>query len=507
MLGLSQAAAQGCAEAVHDLGRCLLDGLVDDRVRAYAAEPMRVAGVALMELAAAPDPYRSAARQIARAALPPAWRLGALPALLARWEGMAPLQALDTALAEHAATLDRLQPMWNAHSAWTADSLAWLRSQADAAHGPALRLLAHQLETEPVLLARLGWEPPPGSARQLALLAAESGDVSARLRAAECLLAGEHGWPLDPVAALSWLRRVPIDRLYSLDEVVDRLAQRLATPWNSQGDRAQAQALMKGLDRLPAAAQLAQLRLCCTLDHPAAWRRLGDAYLKGELGLPWLPTVGVALHLHAGKRLAGTASGLPRAVLARWHGVRGVQLDDAVHLAKLLVGVPDPWPLIDGTPDRMRQRARMQAMVDDLQSASRRRRAREQREAGAAAGGQAAPAEPARHVPARATEAPAGADDATALSPLPSALLLLWLGVAGQVALLMFVGRLGARAMDAGLLLCAVPAVLGGWRCGPHLGWQGATRLCWALAAGLPMVGLFVAARLSHTLWLRHGGD
>lgn len=507
---LRRAAAQGSAEAVHDLGRCLLDGLLEDVARAHAAEPMRVAGVALMELAAAPDPFRSAARQTARLALPAAWRLGLLPALLARWDGMPPLQALDSALAEHAATRQRLQPMWNERRAWTPDSLGWLRSRGDAAHGPALRLLAHQLETEPELLAHLGWAPPPGRARQVALLAAESGDVSARLRAAECLLAGEHGWPLDPVAALSWLRRVPINRLGRLHEVVDRLSQRLAAPWDTQGDRAQAQALLTGLDRLPAAAQLAQLRRCCTLDHPAAWRRLGDAYLQGELGLPALPTVGVALHLHAAKRLAGTASDLPRAVVARWHGVRGVQIDDAVHLAQLLVGVPDPWPLIDGTPDRMHQRAQMQNMVDDLQSAARRRRSREQGEAAPPARQAAGVAQPAAATrsPARSSaRSSARVDDAPELPPLPSALLLLWLGVAGQVLLLMFVGRLGARAMDAGLLLCALPAVLGGWRCGPHLGWQGATRLCAALAAGLPMVGLFVAARLSHTLWLRHGGD
>lgn len=342
---LREAASQGDRCALHDLGRCFAEGLGMPR-------HLMLAG-ALMQMAAARDEVRLRQRLDTLKAWPAEWRerqaalrdrLRAAPALL---------PAID---AEVAATKARRAgvPRSGEPASYSAEDW-WLLREA-AADGDAVALWRLVFAFAPHATSRGSppWPEEPDAYRRYLLLAATRADAQAQRRVAEGLLSGRDGWPLDPPDALRWMRRASANRGGGLAGPIERLARRLAGGWDPLRDRPQAEQALRDARQADGQARLALLRRACELDHPDAWRELGQAYQRGELGLEKDELIGGALHLHAQKDLSLSSGELDMARPAALAGLDTFQVDDALRLCRELIGDTTPWQTI----------ARYQHMLD-----------------------------------------------------------------------------------------------------------------------------------------------
>jgi TPR repeat protein len=483
---LREATAQGDRCAQHDLGRCFAEGHGVPR-------HVMLAGV-LMQLAGATDDVRR--RQ--RLAILKAWpadmrerqtalrdRLRAAPELL---------PALDAEVAALKARRKTAPQSWKPAS-YSTDDWWLLREAAEDGDADALTRLAHALGPHASPPGRPPWPVEPDAHQRCLLLAAARADAQAQRRVAEALLSGRDGWPLNPVEALRWMRRARTNDGRGLDGPIERVARRLADGWDPLRDRPRAEQALHEAMRTQAAPRLALLRSACELDHPEAWRRLGDAYLRGDLGLPKDDIIGAALHLHAQKDLSLSSGELSLARPAALGNLGSFETDDALRLCRDLIGDTAPWQTIARYQHMLDHSTTLQVSLgQDMRSRTEIIHGRKGTAAAAPATRQAT-AEPTAPAAQAAVPAAGGwhAGHATLLLGAAGPLLLLWAGA-------------GRTASRLGLMVSAGLALHGTWRCGRQLDWSPLKRIAVGVVAAVPGLGLFAAASVLLTTIRRGRG-
>lgn len=497
------AAAEGSTEALHELGRSLVEG------RGSACH--RVTGTALMVVADVEHPPFRRAREAAVAALDPLLAADLAEAVATLRTAPDRLAALDARLHAEVARRDAMRKSIASlpakPKAWPPATLDALRREAADGMAEACNELHHVWVREPEYTAeRLGIAPADaaslGRTLALAQAAAAPGDENPAKAIARHLLLGSPGWPLDPAGALVWLRRAALaSTVAGVNEVIANLVARRERPWDPVADRARAQAMLASLDeRTPVNIRLAKLRRACELDHPEAWRQLGRAYQRGELGLTQDLHAGNALVLTGHKSLATSGYGLTAEMLAEVVHANGDNLIEAQRLGRRLIASPDPWGVL--AADQKRQQnmntwsfsrtaeGRTVVEVSQTESVGPKARAKAEREA------QAARRQAQRQgLRDRAAQR-------TALTPLQvlHSVGMVWVGAAGAVLWLGRTGQLSGGGRVGLALLCGL-AAYGAWRCAGALQRGALGRLIAAGLAALPMLGLLQAAELTYALW------
>lgn len=468
--GLREAAARGDRCALHDLGRCYAEGHGVPR-------HVMLAG-ALMQIAAAPDDVRRRQRLETLKAWPAdlrerqaalRQRLRAAPALL---------PAVDAEVAAAKARRESAPQAWLPAS-YSADGWWLLREAAEDGDDAALWRLACMIGPHAAPGGRPPWPAEPAAYRHCMVLAATRRDSQAQRRVAEGLLSGRDGWPLDLPGALRWMRRARANRGSGLDGPIERVARRLAAGWDPLRDRPRAEQALHDAMRTQGEPRLALLRSACELDHPEAWRRLGNLYQRGDLGLQKDDIVGAALHLHAQKDLSLSSGELSAARPAALGTLGGFETDDALRLCRELIGDTTPWQTIERYQHMLDNSTVLQVSLGhDMRSRVEQLDGRRRPVAAKAATRAAATASTP---PAQAAAGTWHAGHATLLLGATGPLLLI---AAGS-------GRVGTRL---GLVAFAALALHGAWRCGRELGWPALQRVLVGVVAAVPALGLFAAA-------------
>lgn len=334
---LRQGVADGSREALHDLAQCLRHGL-------GAPRHLLLAG-AVMQIAAATDDARRRQRLATLRLLPVDLRdrqvamrdrLRAEPDILI---------AIDQELAITTQQRGRLERLRWDPALCTPEDWWSLRLQALIGDVRSAIRLWWALRPSALSPARPPWLPEP-LAHQRHLRQAAAWEHTLGSALAEGLLSGHEGWPVDPVEALLWMRRAQAAGESGLKEPIERLSRRLAQGWDAARDRAVAEPMLRDAVGLSGEPRVCLLRRACELDHPEGWRLLGDAYLRGEHGLPQDRIVGAALVLAAQKVLSRSSGMLGDAKPASLSGIGGFDIDDALRLCGQLLAEPDPWGTI-----------------------------------------------------------------------------------------------------------------------------------------------------------------
>ena len=479
----------GVPEAIHDLGRALQEGLGLPR-------HLMLAG-ALMQIAAPPDDARRRQRLAALKAWPAGLRdrqaavrdrLRAAPALL---------PAID---AELAAEAKRRQPIpmltWKTS---TYDDATWFLLRELAADGDdgAARRLANAHGPVEALRGRPPWTVGPGDYADWLRLSSDRGDGESSRDVISGLLSGRDGWPMDPPEALHRLRREAANGARWAVKPAERLGRRLLRGWNPVADRPRAEEVLREALRADGGQRLALLRQACELDHPDAWRALGTAYLRGDLGLPQDEIIGGGLHLFAQKDLSSYSSELGLACPAALAALSSHRIDDALQVSRELVGAEQPWEVIgrmqrffDENPPivvSLGQDMRSRAVIDDSRTRG-------------TAPSPAAPARTTRRSPEQETEPRHQGG---------SGLVLLAIGTLGPLLLLALTQSFGRTGTRIGLIVTVACALMGVWRCGARLDWSPLKRAGVGVLAAMPGVGLFAAAAVLRAVmqWSRANAD
>lgn len=471
---LREAAAEGSPEALHDLGFLLREGVGLERLHIGSGRPhLRRLAAAVMQEAAARDEPRRRQRLALLHALP-AFLREQVPALRARLQApdaRARLAALDAAIAESAQRRRALlQLPWGPTAIGEAKWLA-LRDEAWDGDAPSASRLAQLLWPRTLGNARPPLPVTQDGRRRYLELAADAGDGETGTVLAGELLRGEEGWPLDPATAVYWLRRAVDDGSPYVGEMAQRLQARLAAGWDAAADRALAEPLL----RETGARRLAALRRACELDHPEAWRRMGDAYFTGDMGLPKDPILSLTMHLVAHKEFAVSDSGIRHPPPAR-KGMDPFDAIEALRFVRRLVGHTDPWAHV----------ARWRKAFDESAAI----------QVGVRSDGTRA----VNVIPSPAAARAGRRQAAQAAAPPRRAFhrghVLLVLGALGPLALLALAGRMTAAPARVALLGFAVMAAWGAWRVAGDRGWGLLRRVTISVSAAVPLVGLFAAAVL-----------
>jgi len=471
----------GVPEAIHDLGRALQEGLGLPR-------HLMLAG-ALMQIASAPDDARRRQRLAALKAWPAELRdrqaalrdrLRAAPQLL---------PAID---AELAAEAKRRQPIpmltWKTG---TYDEATWwlLRELAADGDEDATRRIANAHGPAESLRGRPPWPVAAGDYAHWLQRSADRGDPESSRKVIGGLLSGSHGWPQAPAEALRLLRREVANGARWAVEPAERLGRRLAGGWDPVAARPRAEQVLQEARRAEGGQRLALLRQACELDHPDAWRALGDAYLRGDLGLRRDEIIGGGLHLYAQKDLSLHSSDLGVARPPALEALFSNRVDDALQVSRELLGAEQPWEVI----------GRMQRFFDEnpplvvslMPDRTSRVEVDDSRTRGAAS--------------ARATR--------PAPEPEPqqggSGLILLAIGTLGPLLLLAMTQTFGRAGTRIGLFVTVACALVGTWRCGARLDWSPLKRVGIGVLAAMPGVGLFAAAAVLRAVlqWSRSNAD
>lgn len=477
---LRRDALAGSAEALHDLGFLLREG-VGPRLHQWVGRPhLRRLAAAVMLEAAATDDARRRQRLATLKAMPEFLRVQA-QALRAGWQAGDPaarLAAIDAEITRRTAVRLRLcQLPWGANALDEATWLA-LREEAWDGESQAAGRLADLLNPY-----WLGDVRPPAPVledgrRRYLELAAEWGNGERAIAVASRLLVGENGWPLDVPAAVTWLRRAAADGAAQATPMADQLRQRLASGWSPAADRRQAEQLLPEADRASGSARLAALRKACELDHPVAWRRMGEAYLAGTDGLPQDPLAALAMQLYARKDFSVSDSGIEPPRPSAMKGIDAFDVIEVLRFTRGLVGHPDPWmrfarwrnwfdeaPAISVSITRAGER-----VVDAIPAPAAARR-------------RTAPA--AAPAPAQGTRPHIGRGH-----------VLLAAGALGPLLLLGLGPRFAGMPARLAVLACAVAAGFGAWRVMRAAGRNGMASALVALVAALPVAGLLPAVLL-----------
>jgi uncharacterized protein len=502
---LREAAGNGDRCALHDLGRCFFEGHGVPR-------QVMLAGV-LMQLAAAPDTVRRRQRLETLKAWPADLRVrqSALRERLAAAPALLP--EID---AEVESSKNRRQ---NAPIRWVPATLSeydwwWLREVAEDGDRNAAYCLAYCLGPVAEAGGRPPWPSTPDGFQRYLLLGAERRDHLSMRRVAAGFLSGELGWPLDVPQGLLWMRRaLAFGTGSDLQAPVERLARRMADGWDPAKNRVQAEQAMHEAMRTLGPSRLALFRTACELDLPDAWRRLGTAYQRGDLGLAQDAIVGAALHLHAQKELTQSASELSSERPAALGGLGDMSYDeveDALRLCHQLIGDPTPWQTIErfqhmldnSTVMRISSAVGQRTRVEELDGRRRPlpakvetgRTAEESRASGDSTASNESRESRESHEP-RASSRLSQTDES--FEPPRDhrwhvGHLMLVLGAAGPLVLIAAgVHGVGFRR---GLILSALLAIAGAWRCGRQFEWSVGKRLMVGIVAAVPGVGLLPAA-------------
>jgi TPR repeat protein len=511
ILGLRSGVEVNLSEGIHDFARALQEGLGMPR-------QLMLAG-ALMQIAAAPDDARRRQRLAALKAWPADLRdrqaalrdrLRAAPSLLS---------AIDV---EMAATEEIRKPL--RMMPWTTgsyDHATWwlLREQAEDGDNTAAQRIAHADGPIKRLRGNPPWVLQPDDYHRYLRLAADRGDEDALRSVIEGLLSGRDGWPLDPRQALHLMRKAAvIHRSRWLGELAGRLASRFDAGWDPKRDRPQAEQLLKLAAVATGEDRLAFLRRACELDHPEAWRQLGNGYLRGDMGLPTDAIVGAALYLFAQKDLSSSGTHVGRWPLDDKLGI--FERDDALWICHALIGEADPWRLIERAKHKLDHEPRITvALGQDMKSRVQVTPGRKEKDKGSGEGARVAAVleavvgaradEAARGPSGRASGLPASGERAAASTSGGSpwvALVLLLGGVLGQLLVLAMASGMSRGNVRLGLISAGACAVIGAWRFGGLLEWPGARRLLVTVAAAVPGVGLFAAGSVLRAA-ARRGAD
>lgn len=471
---LRAAAAEGSAQALHDLGFLMREGVGLERLHMGTGRPhLRRLAAAVMQAAAAPDEPRQRQRLDTVKALPPFLR-EQVPALRDRLraapDAAARLAAVDAEI--HAAAQRRKRLSNLPFDADALDEATWLALREEAWDGDApsaVRLAYLLLPGVP----RRAVPPAPllqDGVRRYHALGAEAGDTDIGLALAGELLRGEDGWPLDVDDAIRTLRLLAGNGASPVTELAARLRERRDAGWDPAADRAQAEPLLHETGP----RRLAALRRACELDHPEAWRRLGDAHLEGDLGLPKDRLMALTLHLVGNKELSISDTGIRHPPPAR-QGMDAFDVIDALRFVRQLIGRRDPWTHI----------ARWRKTFDESSSIEvsvmpdgQRRAAVVPAPAERRAAGRRAAAPPARR------------------RRWHRGHVLLVLGTAGPPALLALASGMGTRPARVTVLALMTMAAAGAWRVARDRDWGPVRRVAITVGAAVPLVGLFAAAAL-----------
>ncbi|OWQ43848.1 hypothetical protein CDL60_28085 [Roseateles noduli] len=508
---LREAAGKGDRCALHDLGRCFFEGHGVPR-------QVMLAGV-LMQLAAASDSVRRRQRLETLKAWPADLRVrqSALRERLAAAAALLP--EID---AEVESSRTRRQ---NAPIRWVPATLSeydwwWLREVAEDGDRNAAYCLAYCLGPSAQAGGRPPWPSTPNGFQRYLLLGAERRDHLSMRRVAAGFLSGELGWPLDVPQGLLWMRRaLAFGTGTDLQAPIERLARRMADGWDPAKNRAQAEQAMHEAMRTLGPSRLALFRTACELDLPDAWRRLGTAYQRGDLGLPKETIVGAALHLHAQKELTQSASELSSerpAALGDLGDMSYDEVEDALRLCHQLIGDPAPWETIErfqhlldnSTVMQISSAVGQRTRVEELDGRRRPRPAKVEvgrmAEDFRTAGGAMVSSESRESRESRDSRDSRESSESSRLSRSSESLepprdhrwhvghLMLVLGAAGPLVLIA-AGVHGA-GFRRGLILSALLAIAGAWRCGRQFEWSVGKRLLVGIVAAVPGVGLLPAA-------------
>lgn len=474
---LRQRVRDGSTQALHDLGLRLRDGLGLERLHYGTGRPrLRRLAAAVMQHAAAPDEARLRQRLATLKALPPLLR-EQLPALRERLraaaDGPALLTVVDAEIARAKAERGRLFQLRFAELVASTQHWPALRQEALDGDAPSAAWLASLFS--PARSSKLAppWAPAEDEYRGWLELAAESGDGERGHMVASALLLGRDGFPYDPAAALHWLRRASADGAHGLPDAIERLHRQWAAGTLPARDLEQADRLLRAAAGESGEKRLTTLRRACRLDHPEAWRRLGDAYREGALGLKRDPLVGAALHLFAQKELSYSSGVIMGGAPAALQGLDSHEIDDALRLSRRLLAEPDPWGTIaafrkelDGATVLVHSHLADGTHETKIVGPKERAAERTAKEAAD-------------------TPPPPAAD--------PAGVVMLALGVGGTLfVLLQSTGRAttGVRLVLLGL---AAMAAFGAWKASKATAWSAVRRGLASAVAAVPFLGLFAA--------------